>query len=133
MLKIDKNFENYLIQNNIKKMKIFFFKAGCAGLKIGIDTENFEITNTLEHIATIQNTKIFADKNNKKHLENAFIVRTVRADHTGVEKIRYIYTTEKIKQRCGCGTSFSFEPKKIKLNIENLKTFQNSFKQKSQG
>ena len=52
------------------------------------------------------------------------ITRVVIADHTGKEKVRYIYKWEEVKWRCGCGSSFNFgEEKKPKLDLSKLRDF----------
>lgn len=130
MLKLDKNFEKFLEENNATKIKIYFYNAGCAGQKVGVDFEDFEITDNLENYFKAGNTEIYTEKSDREKFENAMIVRTARADHTGVEKIRYIYNTESIKRRCGCGTSFSFEGKKVKLDMANLKNLKEKFAKK---
>ena len=45
----------------------------------------------------------------------------------GKEKNRYIFSNEKILDRCGCGTSFSFEKKKVKIDLEKLKKLKENF------
>ncbi len=61
-------------------------------------------------------------------MENARITRTVTADHTGEAKVRYIFVSDEIEERCGCGTSFAFEKKVPKINLEKLKMMRENFK-----
>lgn len=127
-INLDKNFVNFLEEKNIWKIKIFFYEAGCSGLKIDVIFDDFDILEDLEKIQNIWKTEIFIEKKDKNKFENAKIMRTIKADHTWNEKIRYIFLTEKIKDRCGCWSSFSFEKKKPKINFENLKNLKNNFK-----
>ena len=55
------------------------------------------------------------------------ITRTVTADHTGQEKTRYIFSNPKVEDRCGCGTSFAFEKKVPKIDLEKLKLLRERF------
>lgn len=131
MLKIDKNFENFILKNNFEKIKFFFYKGWCAELKLGVEFDNFEINENLENFLNIWKTKIFVEKSDIAKFENAMIIRTIKADHTGVEKVRYIFSDNNaVKRRCWCGTSFSFEPKKVKLDLWNLKNFKEKFAKK---
>ncbi len=63
-----------------------------------------------------------------QHLQNATITRTVTADHTGKQKIRYILTSDAVKERCGCGSSFSFEKHIPQIDTQKLKNLKANFK-----
>jgi hypothetical protein len=42
-------------------------------------------------------------------------------------KTRYIYASEKVLDRCGCGSSFWFEKKKPKIDLAKLKDLKTRF------
>lgn len=72
--------------------------------------------------------QVYVPKIDAQYLENARITRTIKADHTGKEKIRYILSSSKVKERCGCGSSFSFEKKVPRIDTAKLKNLKFSFK-----
>lgn len=127
-INLDKNFLKFLEEKKVEKIKIFFYEAWCSGLKIDILFDDFEISENLEEFENIWNLRIFVEKKDKQKFENAQIIRTVKADHTWVEKVRFMFlNTNLVKDRCGCGSSFSFEKKKPKINFENLKNLKKNF------
>ncbi len=126
MLKLDKNFLNYLLENKIKKVKIFFYKAGCSWTKIDVIFDDF-LEKDLLNIMSIWEVKIFVEENDKEKFENGVITRTIIADHTWAEKIRYVFINKDIKERCGCGSSFSFEKKVPKIDLNKLKDLKKNF------
>ena len=71
--------------------------------------------------------KIYTPKTDIQHLQDGRLTRTIKADHTGKEKIRFIFTSNEIQDRCGCGTSFAFEKKKPKIDFEKLKNMKANF------
>ncbi len=133
MLTLDKNTILDLTKRGVKKIKIFFYTAGCSGTKIDIVEDDFEVEDTLVLLqgkslllqwwqASPYTFDIYVEKSDAEKLENATITRIVKADHTWNEETRYIYSSEDVLDRCGCWTSFSFEKKKPKINLEKLKT-----------
>lgn len=146
MLTLDKKTITDFEKRGIKKIKIFFYAAGCSGTKIDITEDDFEIDesmlclfsphaqggvregNVIPYLTSPQRGKelypfdIYVEKKDIDKFENATITRTVKADHTWKEETRYIYSSEDVLDRCGCWTSFSFEKKKPKINLEKLKT-----------
>ena len=40
---------------------------------------------------------------------------------------KYIFSNPKIQDRCGCGTSFSFEKKVPKIDLEKLRLLKDRF------
>lgn len=127
-INLDKNFIKFLEEKNIKKIKIFFYEAWCSGLKIDILFDDFEILDDLEKFENIWNIEIFVEKKDKEKFENSQIIRTIKADHSWIEKVRFLFVnTNLVKDRCGCGSSFSFEKKKLNINFENLKNFKKNF------
>lgn len=127
MFKLDKKYTLELIENKVEKIFIFFYEAWCSWYKIDVKTD-FEISDDLEKLNLNIPFSIYVEKKDKDKFDWATIVRTIKADHTGKEKIRYIYSNAKVEDRCGCWSSFAFEKKKPQLNIKNLEEFKNKFK-----
>lgn len=128
MLKIDKNTISYFKWENAEKIKIFFYDSGCSGTKVNIISD-FDIDESVEFFREEDWIKIYIEKIEKEKFENCSITRVSTADHTWKEKIRYIYSAEQVKWRCGCWSSFSFwEWKKVKLDLSKLKSFKNNLK-----
>jgi hypothetical protein len=44
-----------------------------------------------------------------------------------MKQIRYIFSSEEVEDRCGCGTSFAFEKPAPKINLEKLKNMRENF------
>jgi Fe-S cluster assembly iron-binding protein IscA len=126
MLTLDNKFLAELQDTWVQKLKVFLYQAGCSGNKVGVETE-FEIQEDLERVES-NFSWIYIPKIDTEHLQNGRLTRTVKADHTGLEKIRYIFTSEEIQERCGCGTSFAFEKKKPKIDLEKLRKMRENFK-----
>jgi Fe-S cluster assembly iron-binding protein IscA len=122
MLKLDKKTIADLEARKIQKIKVFFYSGGCSGTKVDILEDNFMVDESLLKADIEYPFDIFIESKDREKFEFATITRLVKADHTGEAKPRYIYTNEAILDRCGCGTSFSFEKKKPKINLEKLKT-----------
>jgi len=51
----------------------------------------------------------FYEKTDREYLENARITRVIVADHTWVAKVRYIFASDEVEDRCWCWTSFLYE------------------------
>ena len=152
MLKLDKNTLAYFTEQGATKIKVFFYNAWCSGMKVNIISD-FDIDESVEEISPLsvsfppgkkestenipllrkeglgvvsaeRDLRIFIDKRDKEKLENCSITRVAIADHTGKEKVRYIYAGEEVKWRCWCGSSFNFgEEKKPKLDLSKLRSF----------
>lgn len=125
MLQLDPKTISELEQSWTEKLKVFFYEAGCSGNKVDMTSE-FELTDDLEKLESTYQFDIYVETKDKKNFENARITKVVKADHTGKEKIRYIYTSDDVEDRCGCGTSFAFEKKKPKIDLEKLKNLKNN-------
>ncbi len=130
MLQLDKKTVSEFENAGVKQLKVFFYEAGCSGNKIDMLTD-FEITDELEQIKSEYLFDIYIPKTDKIHLENAKITRVVKADHTGQEQVRYIFTSEEVLDRCGCGTSFAFEKKQPKIDLDKLRKMRENFKNKN--
>ena len=102
-----------------QKVKLFFYDAGCSGTKVDMLIDDFEDVR----LVCIEewDVNIYTEEKDREKFLWARITRVVKADHTGVEQSRYIYSNEAVLDRCWCGTSFSFEKKKIVLDLEKLK------------
>lgn len=129
MLQLDQKNVTELEEAWIQKLKVFFYSAWCSGTKINMETE-FEVTSELEELESPYSFKLYVPKTDKEHLENARITKTVKADHTGQAKVRFIFTSEEVEERCGCGTSFAFEKKAPKVDLMKLAELRKNFKNK---
>jgi hypothetical protein len=56
MLKIDKKTIQTFLDNGVKKIKVFFYEAGCSGTKVDISSE-FDMTDNLIHFVTLSITE----------------------------------------------------------------------------
>ena len=132
MLKLDKNTVKEFTKAWVKKIKVFFYTAGCSGIKVDIVVDDFEVDENLTPALSseerdIYTFEVFIEKKDVEMFEGATITRLVKADHTGEAQARYIFTNEKIEDRCGCGTSFAFEKKKPKFDFTKLKYLKKDF------
>lgn len=151
-IKLDKNTIEHFKSKKSKNILLYFYDAWCSWTKINI-SDDFEINDeltclnchpeidsgSLKRKNTINDSlsspewqeleiNIYVKKIEKELFNNCSITRTVKKDHTWKEKIRYIFTSNKVKDRCGCWSSFSFrEKKKPKIDLEKLKSFKNKF------
>ena len=71
--------------------------------------------------------ELYIEEKDKEKLESARVTRVVVADHTGEEKVRYVFSSEQILDRCGCGTSFGFEKPVPKIDLEKLRKLRERF------
>ena len=135
MLQLDSKTITQLEAEGIEKLKVFFYTAGCSGKKVDMTTD-FDITDDLISLPLAKGVPdeggggiiCYVPKFDYKYLENARITKVVKADHTGKEKIRYIYSSDDVLDRCGCGTSFGFEKKIPKIDLSKLKDMKKNFK-----
>ncbi len=127
MLQLDSKTTSEFEQLWVKKLKVFLYDAGCSGSKIDILCDDFEVNTSLEKMESETLFSIYVEKEDKEKLSNCRITRTVKADHTGQEKTRYIFTSEAVEDRCGCGTSFAFEKPAPKIDLEKLKNLRKDF------
>ena len=104
-------------------IKVYFYNSWCEGTKLWILT-NFENKN-LEKI-TISNKNIYFEKRDKNKLNFWKIFLDSTQKDTNSKNNKYIFISDKIKSRCGCSSSFSFENKLI--DKEKLKKLKNIFK-----
>jgi Fe-S cluster assembly iron-binding protein IscA len=130
MLQLDKKTVTEFESEGIQRLKVFFYEAGCSGTKINMETE-FEVTDDIEKLETEYQFELYVPKSDKEHLEHARITRVVVADHTGIAKTRYVFSSDEVEDRCGCGTSFAFEKPAPVIDLEKLKKMRENFKKKS--
>mgnify|MGYP003963627829 CR=1 FL=1 len=128
-IKLDKNTVRYFEDKNISKIKIFFYESWCSWTKVDI-SDDFKIDDNLVQVETDYLFDLYIEKKDQDKFMDCNITRTVKADHTWKEKIRYIFSNEKVKDRCGCGSSFSFDKKEIKIDLSKLKDMKLNIKTK---
>jgi Fe-S cluster assembly iron-binding protein IscA len=128
MLKLSPNIISYFKEINAKKIKIYFYNSGCSWTKLDIISD-FEIDKSVEFLKEEDKIEIYIEKMEKNKLQYCSITMVSVADHTWTSKNRYIYSSDKVKDRCWCWSSFSFwEGKKIKIDLSKIKSFKNNFK-----
>lgn len=103
----------------VQKVKLFFYNAGCSGTKVDMLIDDFESDSLV--CVEPGDIQIYTEEQDTEKFQGARITRVVKADHTGEEQARYIYSNEAVLDRCGCGTSFSFEKKKVTIDLDKLK------------
>lgn len=102
-----------------KELKVYFYESGCEGTKINFET-NFE-KDWLDFIELF-NVKIFFERKDKENLNEWKIILKIENNWWHSNEDKYIFLSDKIKSRCGCATSFSFENKLIDSNkLKKLK------------
>lgn len=102
---LDKNSIQSFLDTDIKEIYISFIQSGCSGTKVSVQTE-FDRTGL---ISSPINEKLtaFYRKEEQEILEQG---------HITFAKGKWLFSSEKIQDRCGCGSSFSFEKKLIDTN-----------------
>lgn len=128
-MKLDKSTVLDLMSRKVEKILVYFYDAWCSWTKINIK-EDFEVNLDLQKLELKSSPfDVYVEKKDAEKFVWAIITKTIISDHTGKEKIRYIFSNEQVKDRCWCGSSFSFlETKKPKINLEKLKDLKNNFK-----
>jgi len=127
-MKLDRNTVIDLVNRKVEKIFIYFYDAWCSGLKVNIK-EDFEVNDDLQKLELRSSPfEVYVEKQDFLKFKWAVITKTVVADHTWKEKTRYIFSNEQVKERCGCGSSFNFWGKKVKINLTKLKDLKNNFK-----
>ncbi|MDD5213574.1 MAG: hypothetical protein PHG82_04075 [Candidatus Gracilibacteria bacterium] len=109
-INIDKNTISDLNSRGIKNIKVFFYSSGCAGTKVNIE-ENPDVSD-LELLENLDGINIFASKEDLTKLKGGTITKVMG---------KYIFSSQVVKSRCGCGSSFSFEDKGKVLALHKLK------------
>jgi Fe-S cluster assembly iron-binding protein IscA len=88
---------------------------------------DFELAEEIDKLESDYGFELYVPKTDRQYLENAKITRVVVADHTGEEKVRYIFASDDVEDRCGCGTSFAFEKPAPKIDLVKLKLMRENF------
>lgn len=145
MIKIDKKTLVEFQKNGVKKIHVFFYDAGCSGTKVDIETE-FDVEG-LELVAVFpdlddewkpvnnpplewEGIEVYIIPANKDKFDGAMVTKIrEKSDNPHLQgvKDKYIFSNPKIEDRCWCGTSFSFEKKVPKINLEKLRLLKDRF------
>lgn len=123
---LDKNTITSLKKKWVNSVKVFFYDAWCSWNKIDLEEEP-----NISDLILIKNqdlVNIYSTENDFDLIKNWIITRVIKADHTWKEQTRYVFSSKEIKDRCGCWTSFSFEMKKPKINLDKLRALKLNFK-----
>ncbi len=127
-MKLDKNTVIDLINRKVPKILIYFYDAWCSWQKVNI-TEDFSLDNNIQKMELKSSPfDVYVEKKDYDKFKKSIITKTVSKDHTWKEKIRYIFSNQDVKDRCSCWSSFSFEAKKPKIDLEKLKNLKKNFK-----
>ena len=145
MIKIDKKTLVEFHQAGVKKIHVFFYEAWCSWTKVDIETD-FDETD-LELVAVFpdldsewkpvnnpplkwEGIEVYIKLENKEQFDGAMVTKIrEKSDnpHLQSKKDKYIFSNPKIQDRCGCGTSFSFEKKVPKIDLEKLRLLKDRF------
>lgn len=127
-MKLDKKTVLDLIERKVEKILVYFYDAWCSGTKVDIK-EDFIVDDNLEKLELSSSPFfVYVEKKDKEKFDWAIITKTIVADHTWKEKNRYIFSNDKVLDRCGCGSSFSFEKKAPQIDLNKLKLLREKFK-----
>ena len=127
-MKLDKKLIQDIESQNISRIFVYFYEAWCSGTKLEIQFWDFDVQN-LQQIETAYSFSVYVKPKEQKLLQDTTITRLQKADHSWVVKTRYMFASEKVQDRCGCGTSFAFEKKKPSIDFEKLKNLKRNFSQ----
>lgn len=107
-----------------KDLKVYFYNSWCEWTKVNI-TQDFE-KKYLESII-IEDKNIYFSKDDWINLDWwKIILQTKENNDWHWWKNKFLFVSEKIKSRCSCSSSFSFEKKLI--DKEKLNKLKNAFK-----
>ena len=99
---LDKNSIQTFLGKDIYSIFISFIRSGCAGTKVSVETE-FDATGLVSS-PVAEGLTAFYREDEREILEWGRITFT---------RGKWLFSSEKIQDRCGCGGSFSFEKKLI--------------------
>lgn len=117
---LDKNSIQTFLDIDIHSIFISFIQSGCAGTKVSVETE-FDRTGLVNSPITPE-LMAFYHKGEQEVLEQG---------HITFAKGKWLFSSEKIQDRCGCGSSFSFEKKLI--DTSKLAKLQEIFGKRKKG
>jgi len=99
---LDKNSIQTFLEKGVHSVFISLIQSGCSGTKVSVQTE-FDRTSLVSSLLTPDLTAFYR-KEEQELLEQG---------HITFAKGKWIFSSEKVQDRCGCGESFSFEKKLI--------------------
>lgn len=131
MIKIDKKTLVEFHEAGVSKIHVFFYDGWCSGTKVDIES-NFEVTEELFQCTSLDEywIEVYVKIENKEKFDGAMITKIrEKSDnpHLQWEKSKYIFSNPKVEDRCGCGTSFAFEKKIPKIDLEKLRFLKDRF------
>ncbi|GAB0175032.1 MAG: hypothetical protein HHAS10_09110 [Candidatus Altimarinota bacterium] len=106
-------------KEGVNSLSVFFYKSGCAGTKIQVERGK----NSLCNKEIVQDDiTLYIKDDESALLENARITQAGS---------KWIFTSQNINTRCGCGSSFSLKSDSpLKDKVERLRI---AMKQKQEG
>ena len=99
---LDKNSIRSFLEQGVHEIAISFIQSGCAGTKVSVQTE-FERTELVRAPLT-ESLVAFYKPEEQDVLEWGRIT---------FAKGKWLFSSDKVQDRCGCGSSFSFEKKLV--------------------
>jgi Fe-S cluster assembly iron-binding protein IscA len=117
---LDKNSIQSFLDTGVSSIFISFIESGCAGTKVSVETE-FERTGLVSS-PIAPGLTAFYRRAEQEVLEQG---------HITFAKGKWLFSSEKVQDRCGCGESFSFEKKLI--DSSKLTKLQGVFGQRKKG
>jgi Fe-S cluster assembly iron-binding protein IscA len=131
MIKIDKKTLVEFQENGVNKIHVFFYEAGCSGTKVDIESD-FEVSDELFQCTSFDEYGIdaYVKIQDREKFDWAMITKIrEKSDNPHLQgvKNKYIFSNPKIEDRCGCGTSFAFEKKVPKIDLEKLRFLKDRF------
>lgn len=106
-----------------ENIKVYFYESGCEWTKVALtqdfNTDGLECTHVLWK-------NIYFEPKDALNLDGGKILPKPDKSEGHKSEDKYIFLSDKIKSRCGCATSFSFEKKLI--DSSKLKKLKIAFK-----
>ena len=122
-ISIDKNILDSFNSNDIF---VYFYKSGCEWTKINF-LEDFD-RSELKFLKVWEKIIYYKDSDEEKLDWWKIVLKTNENNQWHENNDKYLFISPKVKSRCSCATSFSFENKLIDSN--KLKKLKKIFKQK---
>ena len=117
---LDKNSIQSFLEQDIHEIFISFIQSGCAGTKVSVQTE-FDRTSLIS--APIADNHIAFYKPEELNI--------LEWGRITFAKGKWLFSSEKVQDRCGCGSSFSFEKKLV--DSSKLAKLQELFGKRNKG
>lgn len=99
---LDKKSIQSFLDQDIHSIFISFVQSGCAGTKISVQ-DKFDPAGLVSS-EIIPGLTAFYRTNERETIEKGYIT---------LAKGKWLFSSERIQERCGCGSSFSFKKKLI--------------------